>query len=88
MRFDRRPLVPNSLLTAFLVASFEDALNNALNNYFPRREPTRGVRVEFYDKFQSEADEYDHDFLEKYNGDLDNGLIFVRLFLFSCVLLL
>ena len=87
MRSDRCPFASNSPPTVFLVISFEDALNDALQNYFPRLEPTRGVRFEFYNKFQSEAGEYDRDFLDKHNGDLDNGLIFVGLFLFSYVFL-
>ena len=69
----------------FLVASLEDAINSALKNYFPRLEPTSNVRVEFYNKFQHEADEYDRDFLQQYTGDLDTTLIFVGPF-FSYVL--
>ena len=76
----------NSLLTVFIVASFEDAISNALKNYFPRLEPTSNVRVEFYNKFQSEADGHDRDFLGKHNGALDNTLIFVSFFLPSLVL--
>jgi hypothetical protein len=72
-----------SLLTAFLVASFEDAVNDALKNYFPRLESTSNARIEFYNKFQHEADEYDRDFLRKYSGDLDTTLIFVRFLFFS-----
>ena len=67
-------------LTALPDASLEDAINNALKNYFPRLEPTNNVRVEFYDKFQRVADEYDLDFLNKYGTDLDTTLIFVGLF--------
>ena len=33
--------------------------------------------VEFYDKFQREADERDSDFVKKYGEDLDTTLIFV-----------
>ena len=36
-----------------------------------------GARVEFYDKFQREADEYDRDFMKKYDEDLNTTLIFV-----------
>ena len=42
---------------------------------------TRNARIEFFDKFQREADEYDGDFTTKYGGDLDTTLIFVRFFL-------
>lgn len=52
-------------------------MNNALKNFFPRLESTSNTRVEFYNKFQHEADEYDRDFLDKYNADLDTTLIFV-----------
>ena len=38
------------------------------------------ARVEFYDKFQREADEYDNDFIKKYDEDLNTTLIFVRFF--------
>ena len=37
-------------------------------------------RVQFYDRFQQEADDYDSDFLKKYGGDLDTTLIFVGIF--------
>ena len=36
-----------------------------------------GARAEFYDKFQREADEYDRDFIKKYDGDLNTTSIFV-----------
>ncbi|KAF9784030.1 hypothetical protein BJ322DRAFT_1007821, partial [Thelephora terrestris] len=39
-----------------------------------------GARVEFYDKFQREADEYDRDFMRKYDEDLNTTLIFAGLF--------
>ena len=37
------------------------------------------ARVEFYDKFQREAYEYDRDFMKKYDEDLNTTLIFVSL---------
>jgi len=37
------------------------------------------ARVEFYDKFQREADEYDSDFMKKYDEDLNTTLIFVSI---------
>ena len=76
---DRLPFASDSLLTAFLVASLKDAVNDALKNYFPRLESTSNVRVQFYNKFQREADEHDRDFLKKYSGDLDTTLIFVSI---------
>ena len=39
-----------------------------------------GARVEFYDKFQREADEHDHDFTKKCDEDLNTTLIFVSVF--------
>ena len=41
---------------------------------------TNNARVEFYNKFQREADEYDRDFVKKCGGDLDTTLIFVGFF--------
>ena len=38
---------------------------------------TSSAPVEFYDKFQREADERDSDFVKKYGEDLDTTLIFV-----------
>ncbi|KAF9782722.1 hypothetical protein BJ322DRAFT_166918 [Thelephora terrestris] len=60
--------------------SLEDAMHNALRNYFPSLEPSSDARAEFYNKFKREADEYDNDFLKKHGGDLDITLIFAGLF--------
>ena len=70
------------LLTTFcaLVSSSEEALRKALTSLL---HGTRGARVEFYDKFQREADEHDHDFMKQYDGDLDTTLIFVSVL--SCI---
>jgi len=55
----------------------------ALPSLFPNLLGTaRGPRVEFYDKFQREADEYDRDFMKKYDEDLNSTLIFVSTFFF------
>ena len=67
-------------LTALPDASLEDAINNALKNYFPRLEPTSDVRVEFYNKFQRVADKYDRDLLNKYEAELRTTLTSVGLF--------
>ena len=72
----------NSLLTPFFVTSLEEAVQNALKNYFPRPEATANVRTQFYKNFQHEADEHDKDFVGKYNADLDTTLIFVCLLSF------
>jgi len=50
----------------------------ALPSLFPNLLGTpTGARVEFYDKFQREADGYDGDFMKTYAEDLDTTLIFV-----------
>ena len=66
-------------------ASLEEAMLKALPSLFsnlPRTATTTGPspRVEFYDKFQREADDYDRDFVKKYEEDLNTTLIFVRVF--------
>ena len=38
---------------------------------------TGGPTVDFYNKFQREADDYDSDFVKKYDEDLNTTLIFV-----------
>ena len=56
----------------------------ALPSLFPNLLGTSSnARVEFYDKFQREADEYDRDFMKKYDEDLNTTLIFVSI-LFAC----
>ena len=53
-------------------------MRKALPSLFPNLLGTpTGARVEFYDKFQSEADGYDRDFMKKYDEDLNTTLIFV-----------
>jgi hypothetical protein len=50
----------------------------ALPSLFPNLLGTSSsARVKFYDKFQCEADEYDRDFMKKYDEDLNTTLIFV-----------
>lgn len=56
----------------------EEALGRALGSYFPSiASRTMTARAEFYDKYQREADEYDKDFIKKYDEDLNTTLIFV-----------
>ena len=53
----------------------------ALPSLFPNLLGTSSnPRVEFYDKFQREADDYDHDFMKKHDEDLNTTLIFVSIF--------
>ena len=57
-------------------------MRKALPSLFPDLlGTTNNARVEFYDKFQHEADDYDRDFMKKYGEDLDTTLIFVSIFL-------
>jgi hypothetical protein len=71
------------LLTAFFTPRLEDAMLKALPSLFPHLlGAASGARVEFYDKFQREADEYDGDFIKKYDEDLNTTLIFVGVFFF------
>ena len=50
----------------------------ALPSLFPNLlGTTSSARVEFYDKFQREADDYDRDFVKKHEEDLNTTLIFV-----------
>lgn len=39
--------------------------------------PNPNAQIEFYKKFKREADEYDNDFVKKYNDEADTTLIFV-----------
>jgi hypothetical protein len=56
----------------------------ALPTLFPHILGTASsARVTFYDKFQREADEYDRDFMKKYDEDLNTTLIFVSHFFLS-----
>jgi len=56
-------------------------MRKALPSLFPNLlGTTNSARVEFYDKFQHEADDYDRDFTNKYGEDLDTTLIFVSIF--------
>ena len=53
----------------------------ALPSLFPNLLGTsNNPRVEFYNKFQREADDYDHDFMKKHDEDLNTTLIFVSIF--------
>jgi len=67
--------VASTKLTRFRI---EEALNRALGSYFPSiASRTMTARAEFYDKYKREADEYDKDFIKKYDQDLNTTLIFV-----------
>ena len=70
--------------TAFFTLRLEDALRKALPTLFPHLlRTTNSAPIEFYDKFQREADEYDRDFVKKYSEDLDTTLIFVGFLFFA-----
>ena len=51
----------------------------ALPALFPSLGTTNNPAVEFYSKFQRAADDYDHDFIKKYDEDLNTTLIFVSI---------
>ena len=69
------------LVTVRLVRSLEEAMLKALPSLFPNLlGTTSSPRVDFYDKFQREADEHDRDFTKKYDDDLNTTLIFVSVF--------
>ena len=46
---------------------------------FPSLGTTNNPAVDFYNKFQRAADDHDHDFIKKYDEDLNTTLIFVRI---------
>lgn len=53
----------------------------ALPTLFPHLLGTdSSAKVEFYNKFQRQADDYDNDFVKKYDDDLNTTLIFAGLF--------
>ena len=61
-----------------VVFSLEEALLKALPSLLPNLlGTTKNPRAEFYDRFQCEADEYDRDFKNKYDEDLNTTLVFV-----------
>ena len=56
-------------------------MRKALPSLFPNLLGTpSSARVEFYDKFRRAADDYDHDFIKKYDEDMNTTLIFVSAF--------
>ena len=55
-------------LTGFFYSSLDEA---------PPPFPNPSAHVEFYKKFQREVDEYDNDFIKKYNDEANTALIFV-----------
>ena len=61
-----------------LEAALRDALKSVLGGAGPGANP----RMEFYNKFQREMEEYDRDFERKYDEDLNTTLIFVSVY--SC----
>ena len=64
--------------------SLERAFTNALAAVFatlPAEEPNSDPRAEFYALYKKESDEYDRDFIKKYEEDLNTTLIFVRIHL-------
>ena len=53
-------------------------MNRALASFFPSiLSRAMTARAEFYDGHKREADEYDKDFIKKYDEDLNTTLTFV-----------
>lgn len=56
-------------------------MRKVLPSLFPNPPGTASsARIEFYDKFQRAADDYDRDFIKKYDEDMNTTLIFVSTF--------
>ena len=80
MRPTDTPFVSKILPTAFVFSSLEGAILKALSTLFSNPLGTSGsARVVSYDWFQREADEYESDFMKKYDEDLNTALIFVSI---------
>ena len=74
---DLPPFIFQVLVTSFSIFSPENATSKGESPLLLNLpEMSRNARVEFYDKFQRELDEYDRDFMKKY-GELNTTLIFV-----------
>jgi len=58
----------------------EEALRDALVSVLGSAGTGANPRVQFYNKFQREMEEYDRDFEKKYDEDLNTTLIFVSLY--------
>jgi hypothetical protein len=58
-----------------LVFSSEEARRKVSTS--PLHGTARGTYIEFYDEFQRKANEYDRDFVEKYERDLNTIVVFV-----------
>ena len=66
-----------NLVTTFFVFSTEDPVPKEVPPPSPNSSGTaNNARAEFYDRFQRELDEYDRDFMKKYE-DLNATLIYV-----------
>ena len=51
----------------------------------PVPQPTEDHRTKFYELYRREADEYDREFIKRYDEDLNTTLIFVRVLCSSCL---
>jgi len=56
------------------------SIQDALRDFFPPIK-TKDTRAEFYAAYQRESSQYDHDYVRKYDEDLNTTLVFVS---FSC----
>ena len=57
--------------------SIQDALQDALRMYFQPIK-TNDPKLDFYTMYKRETTEYDTEYMQKYNEDLNTTLIFVR----------
>jgi hypothetical protein len=57
--------------------SIQDALQDALRIYFQPIK-TNDPKLDFYTMYKRETTEYDTEYMQKYNEDLNTTLIFVR----------
>jgi len=60
-----------------LLTTQRNSIQDALRAFLP---PIKNddTRLDFYTMYKKEATEYDVDYIEKYDGDLNTTLIFVR----------
>ena len=54
------------------------SVQDALRDFFPQIK-TKDTRADFYTAYQRESSQYDHDYVKKYDEDLNTTLVFVSL---------
>jgi hypothetical protein len=71
------------LMTSFLIFDMlprlEEAFSKALEGFFQSIKPSKSdVRGAFFQLYKRESEEFDKDFIKKYDEDTNTTLIFVR----------